>query len=192
MDDTASNIIERQTALADFDHARDDFTDVLSQVPDEAMSYKPQGDDYTIGGIVMHVTNSLRMYSVVIGLMREAEFQEVRVAGYPGEGAVIEGDPEADWAQGIEGLDTDPEYAARNRQAAMSTMEAAHDKLAGQLAELVYDSFERSSPVYYPGAENTFPTSAADILRWQTDHYREHIKQVGEMLEQWKKLKRET
>ena len=185
MDETASNIIERQTALADFDHARDDFTDILSQVPDEAMSYKPEGEDYTIGGIIMHVTNSLRMYSVVIGLMREAEFQEVRVAGYPGEGAVIEGDPEADWAQGL--TDLDPEYVTRNRQAAIVALEAAHDKLAGQLAELVYDHFERAAPVYYPGAENTFPTSGADILRWQTEHYHEHIKQVGEMLEQWKK-----
>jgi hypothetical protein len=178
MDETASNIIERETVLADFDHARDDFVDALGQVPDEAMGYKPEGDDYTIGGIVMHITNSMRMYAVLLGLMREAEFQEVRLAGYPGGDAVVEGDPSGDWVEGIAALS--PEEA---------TLEAAHDKLAAQLRELLTDDFSRHAPVYYPGAEETFPTSGADILRWQTDHYREHVPQVLQMLEQWRKEK---
>ncbi len=72
MDETASNIIERETVLADFDHARDDFVDVLSQVPDEAMGYKPEGAEHTIAGLIMHVTNSMRRYAYLLGLMREA------------------------------------------------------------------------------------------------------------------------
>ncbi|HEX8220071.1 MAG TPA: DinB family protein [Chloroflexia bacterium] len=187
MDETASNIIERETVLADFDHARDDFEDALGRVPDEAMGYKPEGDDYTIGGIVMHITNSMRMYAVLLGMMRDAEFQEVRLAAYPGGDAVVEGDPSGDWVEGIPSLS--PEDATRNRQAALDAMEAAHDKLAAQLRELLKDDFSRQAPVYYPGAEDTFPTSGADILRWQTDHYREHVPQVLQMLEQWQKEK---
>ena len=187
MDETASNIIERETVLADFDHARDDFVDALGQVPDEAMGYKPEGDDYTIGGIVMHITNSMRMYAGLLGLMRDAEFQEVRLAGYPGGDAVVEGDPTGDWVEGIAPLSA--EEATRNRQAATDALEAAHDRLAAQLRELLKDDFSRQTPVYYPGAEATFPTSGADILRWQTDHYREHVPQVLQMLEQWRKEK---
>ncbi len=183
MDETASNIIERETVLADFDHARDDFVDALSRVPDEAMRYKPEGDDYTIGGIIMHVANSMRMYSSLLGLMREAEFQEVRAAAYPGEGAVIEGDPSAEWVQGVPSLS--PEEATRNRQAAIDALEAAHDNLAAQLRDLLHEDFSRQAPVYYQGATETFPTSAADILRWELDHYREHIPQVQQMLQQW-------
>ncbi|HEY0070353.1 MAG TPA: DinB family protein, partial [Chloroflexia bacterium] len=176
-----------ETVLADFDHARDDFEDALGQVPDEAMRYKPEGDDYTIGGIIMHVTNSMRMYALLLGLMREAEFQEVRLVAYPGGEAVVEGDPTADWVEGIPTLS--PEEALRNREAALSAMEAAHDRLAAQLRDLLHDDFSRQSPVYYPGATETFPTSGADILRWQTDHYREHVPQVLQMLEQWQKEK---
>jgi hypothetical protein len=77
------------------------------------------------------------------------------------------------------------EVATRNRQAALDAMEAAHDRLAAQLRELLHEDFSRQAPVYYPGATETFPTSGADILRWQIDHYQEHIPQVQQMLQQW-------
>ncbi|MEA2575672.1 MAG: DinB superfamily [Chloroflexia bacterium] len=185
MDETASNIIEREIALADFDHARDDFVDALGQVPDEAMGYKPEGDDYTIGGIIMHVVGSMRGYATLLGRIREAEFEEVRTAGDPGGGAVVEGDPTADWVQGLPSIS--PEEATRNRQAAIDSLEAAHDRLAAQLRELLHEDFSRQAPVYYPGATETFPTSGADILGWVLDHYLEHIPQVQQMLAQWQK-----
>ncbi|MDQ5824931.1 MAG: DinB family protein [Chloroflexota bacterium] len=183
MDQTASSIIERETALADFDHARDDFVDALSQVPNEALKYKPEGADYPIGGTIMQVTNSLRRYAYLLEMLREAEFQEVRLAGDPGRALAVEGDPADDWAQDLPSVS--PEETTRNRQAALDALEAAHDRLAAQLRDLVKEDFSRQAAVYHPGATETSPTSGADILRWQTDHYRDHILQVQQMLQQW-------
>ncbi len=107
----------------------------------------------------------------------------MRLASDPGCGAVLEGDPGAEWVQGLPTIS--PAEATRNRQAALDVLEAAHDRLAGQLRELVTEDFSRQAAVYYPGATETSPISGADILRWQLDHYREHIQQVQQVLEQW-------
>ncbi len=169
MDDTAAEIIAREKALADFDHARDDFEDAFSQVPDEALGYKPEGDDYSIGYLLTHITGSLLQYSSVATKIHEAAFGEVRLDS--------EGPPEPDNSQTID------------REAALTEMEAAHDALAGKLRELAYEDFSRKAPVYYPGSTDPYPTGAADILGWVTDHYREHIPHVAELLAGWEKTK---
>src|SRR5919199_6765057 len=79
MDDVAANIINRETALADFDHARDDFETAYAQVPDEALDYRPEGDDYTISDLVPHITASIRGYSQQLEKMKEAEYRELRL-----------------------------------------------------------------------------------------------------------------
>lgn len=180
MDETASTIIDRETALADFDHARDDFEDALSEVPDGALSYKPEGDDYSIGEIVTHVTSSMRMYTAVLDMMRDLEFQEVRLAGYPGGNATIEEEPDADASTQQPG--DDASGISRGKQAALDAMEATHNMLAARLGELAHEDYSRPSSVYYPGSEEGYPTRASDIISWMTDHYRNHAKQVREML----------
>lgn len=180
MDEAASNIIDRETALADFDHARDDFEDALSDVPDEALSYKPEGDNYSIGELVTHVTNSMKMYTAVLDMMRDLEFQEVRLVGYPGGNAVIEEEPDADSSTQQPGDDTSS--ISRGRQATLDAMDATHDALAARLGELAHEDYSRPSSVYYPGSEEGYPTRASDIISWMTDHYRQHAKQVREMV----------
>src|ERR1044072_2872369 len=80
MDDVAANMIERSTALADFDHARDDFEQVYSRVREEELDYKPEGDDYSIRDIVSHVSGVMIMYTRLLERIREAEYEEVRLA----------------------------------------------------------------------------------------------------------------
>lgn len=169
MDDTATDIIKREKALADFDHARDDFEDAFGRVPDEALDYKPEGDDYSIGYLLTHITGSLQQYSSTVTKIHEAAFGEVRLVG--------EGPPEPHDGQTID------------REAAITEMEAAHDSLAGKLRELAYENFSRKAPVYYPGSTDPYPTGAADILGWVTDHYREHIPHIKDLLERWEKTK---
>jgi hypothetical protein len=166
MDDTATGIIEREAALADFDHARDEFEDAFSKAPDEALSYMPDGDDYSIGYLLIHVRDIMRNYAGVADKIKEAAFGEVRLGG--------EGEPPST-----------PEQVT-DRNASLAEMEAAHDDLAGKLRALAYEDFTRKAPVYYPGSEEPYPTSAADIVTWVTDHYREHVPHVEQLIEGWK------
>ena len=176
MDETAANIIDRENALADFDHAREDFEAALEQVPDEGMSYTPEGDMFSIGDLVSHITGSLTGYSRLIDKMREAEYQEVRLAAEPEN------------ARGIveSGTDVDQPTTPSTRRGDLEEMEAAHDELAAKLRDMAYEEYSRQAPVYYRGSDEPYATRASDIIGWVTDHYREHAKQVTEMLEQWK------
>src|SRR5207247_5267838 len=79
MDDVAANIIDRETALADFDHARDDFETAHAQGPDEALDIKPSEDDHAISDLVSHITASILGYSRQLDKMKEAEYRELRL-----------------------------------------------------------------------------------------------------------------
>ncbi|MBF6614195.1 MAG: DinB family protein [Chloroflexi bacterium] len=175
MDKIAGEIIERQTALADFDHARDDFESALSSVPNEALDYKPEGDDYSISDLVPHVTGSINMYSVLLDLMKEAEYREVKMAGAVSDDEQVEAHkaPQA----------SVPLSEGEGHRANLETMEAAHDALAAKLRDLEEEQYSVAASVYYPGAEEPYPTRASDILDWLTDHYREHAQQVLDMLD---------
>jgi hypothetical protein len=182
MDETAANIIERETALADFDHARDDFVDAMEQVPDEAIDYKPEGEDYTLGYLVPHVAGSISMYSTVLDMMRDAQYEEVRLAAMPDEVAQIKHRYEARLAVPLR---------AEARLQDLEELEELHDRLASRLRDLAHQDYGRPSAVFYPGAGEAYPTRASDIIGWLTDHYREHAQQVVELLEAWKQTRTE-
>ena len=177
MDEIAAEMIDREVALADFDHARDDFELAFSQVPEEALDYKPEGDDYAIADLVAHITGSIQRYSRQLDLMKEAEYQELRLVADAQEAELIERHRKAR---------TDATRKAENRQAALDQMEAAHDELAAKLREMAYDDYARLAPVYYPGSQEVYPTRPADVSGWLADHYREHIPHVEGLLERWK------
>ena len=169
MDDTATDIIAREKALADFDHARDDFEDAFGRAPDEALGYKPEGDDYSIGYLLAHITGTMRMYSGVAAKIHEAAYGEVRL--------------------GSDDPPQPPSSQIVDREAALAEMETVHDTLAGKLRELAYENFSRKAPVYYPGSTDPYPTGAADILGWVAGHYKEHIPHIAELLAGWEKTK---
>jgi hypothetical protein len=169
MDSTSDDIIAREKALADFDHARDDFEDAFDKAPDQALGYKPEGDDYSIGYLLTHITGVLTKYIGVVDKIREAGYGEVRLAG--------DGSSEVVTDQAID------------RAASLTQMEAAHDTLAAKLREMAYEDFTRQAPVYYPGSTEPYPTGASDIIGWVTDHYREHVPHVASLLEEYSNAK---
>lgn len=179
MDDLSESIIERETALANFDHARDDFTRAFAQVPEKAILWKPEGDDYTIGDLVPHVIGSIYMYTVVLDTMAGLNWGLT----HPFEGAphkLME-----DNAARVQAI-----YAGgEGRDEVIRQLEEAHDALASRLRDLAYKEYSQKAPVHYPPAEEPFPTSAADILGWLTDHYNEHIAQIWQLIEGWEARK---
>jgi hypothetical protein len=188
MDDFSESIIERETALANLDHARDDFEQAFAAVPDGALDWMPADEEYSFGTILAHMRRAIEMYSVILDLMREAEFEEVRLASIPGDYATVEEQPttyEEDMAITLR-------HGARvkyDRQGAIDALDAAHDRLAGKLRALATEEYTRATPVVYAGTTEPFPTRASDILKWITDHYNEHVVQFGAMLKQWQKEK---
>ncbi len=177
MDNVASDMIDRETALADFDHARDDFELAYSQVPDEALDFRPAGDDYSLADLLPHITGSIRRYSRQLDKMKEIEYQELRLAVDAREAELIAHHRKTR---------SDAALIPGDRTTALDEMEAAHDQLAAKLRDMAYSDYTRTSPVYYPGSESVYPTRPADLSGWLADHYREHVAHVNELLEKWR------
>jgi hypothetical protein len=179
MDELAANIIDRESALAKFDHARDDFEAAFARVPDEALEWKPEGDDYTIGFLVPHVISSITNYSALL--------DRIETGGY---GAQVAPGWEEDKTLTDSIAMLHAIYAAgAGRTAILDELDTAHDRLAARLRKLAYEEYSLQSPVHYGGSPDPFPTSAHDILGWLTDHYYEHVPHIEQLLEGWQKSK---
>lgn len=179
MEELSDSIIDRETALANFDHARDDFVRAFVQVPDKALSFKPEGDTYSIGDLVPHVIGSLNMYTVVLETMTSLDW----ALSNP-----FEGEPRQtmeDHAAQMQAVFAGGE----GRDAIIDELEQVHDQLASRLRKMAYAEYNRRAPVRYPSSEEPYPTSAYDILGWLTEHYNEHIAQLWQMVELWEKTK---
>src|SRR6476661_687872 len=90
MDDVAADIIDRERELADFDHARDDFERSYASVPAAALDYTPEGDDYSLGYLIPHVTASIERYSRLLDDLKAAEYREVRLVAQPQDAVPVE------------------------------------------------------------------------------------------------------
>ena len=69
---------DRSARLAEFDRARDAFVESYQPVPDDALTYVPAGEDYTLGGLAVHVSDALYHYSHVLDVMKQANYGQVR------------------------------------------------------------------------------------------------------------------
>jgi hypothetical protein len=164
LDESASNTIERAKLFADFDHARNDFIDMYAQMPDESLGWMPEGDDYSIGYILIHVAGVLTQYTGLVDQIRLGGWGEVH-AVYP------------------EPVPLDAEVV---RATELAGIEAAHDAFARKARELTSAQFEEQADVYFPDTNEPFPTSVRDIMSWLTDHYNEHIPHLQSLLEGWR------
>jgi uncharacterized damage-inducible protein DinB len=162
--------------LAVLDAARDEFLSEFAQAPDAALAHVPTGEEYALGGLLVHLCDPIDRYLDVFGRMLGAGFGPVDVA-------------------------SDPEYQAReaarhaavvsarptsaDRPGLLVALGAAHERVRSALGALDSETFVRQAPVVYSAGTEAYPTSARDILGWLTDHYREHTAQVATMLAGW-------
>ena len=161
--------MDRESGLADLERARGEFDGAMAGVPDGALGHLKAGDDYSLSGLVPHCEYVFRHYSAVLdGMAAGTEFR-----------AVDPDDLEA-WHKRAsrEG------FAAGDRTRAMSALAEWHQATVERLRKVA--DWDAKVPVLY-GAESAepYPTSAADINGWLTDHYREHVPHVAELLEDW-------
>src|SRR3989442_13911018 len=77
--------MEREAALADFETARKEWEAAFAKVPDGALTYLKPGDDYSLGGLQIHVNWVLVHYRRVLDGILAAGFAETAPGGPPAD-----------------------------------------------------------------------------------------------------------
>jgi DinB family protein len=164
--------VDREAAIRDFEVAKREWDAAFARVPDEALAYLKPGDDYSLGGLQVHVNWVLGHYRRVLDAIVSEGFGDVGPQDAPG-------DEDAARRGARAGL-TD-----QDRWKSVQAGGHAHRRIAKTLADLPGSDWERKAPVVYAQGEDAYPTSAEDIAGWLIDHYREHITQTADLIEEW-------
>ena len=168
--------MERDAALADFEVARNEWEGAFRRVPDGALKYLKPGDDYSLGGLLVHVNWVLAHYRRVLDGLIASGFGQIGLQDPPGaEQHALDGA-----RRGLEPSERGP---------SLQEMGDLHQSVSRTIASLPASDWERKAPVIYGGEEDPYPTSPEDILGWLRDHYREHVTQCGDLLDEWRALR---
>jgi hypothetical protein len=164
-------MVDREAVLAEFDQARQDFEGSLQRAPDAALRYKPAGEDYALGGLVVHVTDVLRRYGVLVDALRVAGAAPMRAPESPTSAE--------DAALIREG------FGGEARATVLRDMQAAHAAFVDAIRSTPTAALEQKIDVTYGQATQPHPTAPTDVIGWVLDHYREHTQQVGDLVTAW-------
>ena len=166
-----SSADDRDAALSEFERTRLDFEESVRRAPDAALRFRPAGEDYALGGLVVHVTDVLINYRRVVDAIHASDWQEPIAHVHetsPDEARLIH-----------EG------FAGGERGRVLDEMRAAHAALIEAMRSEPAAWFTRQAPVVYSGSAEPYPTSPADVLGWVRDHYMEHTQQIGNLVTDW-------
>jgi ketosteroid isomerase-like protein len=161
-----------RSALESFERARDIYLAAFKSVPQEALGYLRDGDDYSLGGIAVHVNFVLEHYANTLDAIRSAGFSECRPQDPPGlEDRAL--------AKARESLRPD------EVEAELSSTRRLHDAVAEKVAGLGED-WSRQAPVWFGDAAEAYPTGGGDVLNWLTGHYQEHVPHMEALAVEWR------
>jgi hypothetical protein len=170
MSESLTEAPDQAAVLAAFDAARDAFLAAFAAVPDAALSYLPAGEEYALGALVLHLQGPLILYT---GLLDRLAPAPTGLVDYRDSAAAYDA-ARASW------------IAARpdggDRAGLLAGLRAAHQACRDRLAGFDEAGFDAAAPVLFPGSETPYPTSPRAVAGWVTDHYQEHIAQVGAMV----------
>ncbi|MGH2722513.1 MAG: hypothetical protein ACRDJO_13070 [Actinomycetota bacterium] len=162
----------REEGLASFDAARGMFVDAYAGVPDDALAFLVPGEDYALGGLVVHANTVLDHYQFVFEGLVGGGFETFRAA-----------DPPGFWEQAGEAAKAG--LTPADRVGAFAGLEARHARFVYAARALPEQDWVRKAEVFYGDAQEPYPTSPEDILGWLIAHYLEHVPQVAELHQAW-------
>ncbi len=169
--------MDREPALHDFEKARGEWEAAFAKVPDAALTYLKPGDDYSLGGLQVHVNWVLEHYNRVLNGVVAAGFEQIGPQDPPrAEDRAREG-----MRRGL---------ADDERGPLLDEMDQLHVAVRAMCAKLPESDWSRKAPVVYGEGQDPYPTSADDIVGWLRDHYREHVEQSADLIEGWKAASR--
>ncbi|GAC1656211.1 MAG: hypothetical protein NVS9B1_11030 [Candidatus Dormibacteraceae bacterium] len=165
--------MERSTAIAEYDSARDEFLAAMAAAPDAALPFLRDGDEYALGGLYEHCNWVLDHYRRVLGAIVDggsAPFTtEVRTAEEAASDRLAKNFPEG------------------GRPAQLRALTDHHERVRALAMGLTEADFERKTAVRFGAAPEPYPTSPDDILGWLRDHYREHVPQAADLIADWRR-----
>jgi len=166
--------MERDEALADFDRARAEWEAAFARVPEAALGFLKPGDDYSLGGLMAHVNWVLVHYGRVLDAIVAGGFEAIGPQDPPGE------DAEAREAarRGLSG--------AAERDRSLADMAVLHESARMAMSALRAADWGRKCAVVYAPGDEPYDTSPQDVAGWLSDHYREHVTQTAELIEEWR------
>jgi len=164
--------VDSNSTMAAFEAARDGYLETMKGVPPGALGYLKPGDDYSLGGIAVHVNFVLEHYANVLKALIAARFAECRPEDPPG-------------LEERAGTRASAALGAAEVGDELARTQNLHQDVTRLVGGLAADR-DRRAPVWYPDAKEAYPTSAADVLMWLTDHYREHVPQVDALVASWR------
>lgn len=164
--------MEREAALADFEAGRQEWEAAFGRIPDGALRYLKPGDDYSLGGLQVHVNWVLIHYKRVLDGIVKGGFARLGPQDPPGaEATALEG--------AKRGLET------HLRGKSLDEMGRLHNSVLNTAKKLPASDWTRKADVIYGAGQDPYPTSPEDLLGWLTDHYREHVQQSADLIEEW-------
>jgi hypothetical protein len=170
--------MEKEAALADFDAARGEWETAFARVPDGALGYLKPGDDYALGGLLVHVNWVLTHYRRVLDGLIAGRFGQLGPQDSPGEAEDAVQKAKA-------GL------TAAQRAKAVAEMGRLHAAVVTATTRLPEGDWTRKAAVIYGEGQDPYPTSPEDVIGWLRDHYREHVQQCADLVEDYERLRRD-
>ncbi len=167
---------DRSAVVGAFDAARDTFLTAFAEVPDAALTYLPEGDEFAVGALLLHIAQPMRTYTRLLEEMAASEGQVDQNQDPTFEQTQMQ--------QRAEFVAARP--TAADRAALLAALEAAHQHLRARLLATPDADFDRPVPVIYAGTTDPYPTSPRMVAGWVLDHYDEHTPQVQSLLAGWR------
>jgi hypothetical protein len=164
--------MERHDALADFDVALDEWEGAFAKVPDGALTYLKPGDDYSLGGLQVHVNWVLAHYRRVLDGIIAARFAQTEPR-----------DPPDDVRRALDAAKRG--LMPAERRGSLAEMAQLHAAVRSTISEMPEGDWSRKAPVIYGEGQDPYPTSPEDVIGWLREHYREHVEQSAELIEEW-------
>jgi len=160
---------QRETDLHDLFVARGEFASAFSAVPDAALQYKGASDEYALSGIVVHLSATIDHYRRVVEGLIDHEFKPFAIQ------------PQDPGVEAAHAKRAQSGFAPGEREEAFALLEAANDDFAKAVLTIEPQDYGRKVSIIYKAGDAAHDTSAADIVGWLTDHYREHVPSVQQM-----------
>lgn len=151
-----------------FQKSADDFVGAFRAIPTQALSYKPPGDDYTVGGLIVHVLDVMKKYGHVLDMICDPS-KKVPVRS---EHSISK--QEEQWIK--EGI------GEVERTVFLKEVQSLQKRLMERIEALSEEDYRAKTPVIYENSDEAYPTSPADLLVWMKDHYIEHVVQIEKII----------
>lgn len=165
--------MDRDAALADFEAARKEWEAAFAKVPGDALGYLKPGDDYALGGLLVHVNWVLTHYRRILDGIIAGRFGQLGPQDPSGEAETAVQKAKAGLASG-------------QRAKALTEMGRLHAAVVTAVTRLPEGDWLRKAAVTYGEGQDPYPTSPEDVVGWLRDHYREHVQQSADLVGDWK------